>query len=237
MLCDAMLCYAMLCYAMLSQGAAEDSEDISPTHRFLVFTGTLYLLLGMLCFALPMVGVPLFTFGQLSSTDMMERELSMFRCCGAALLFTGYFHIQGGRGNSLHVISTVVFNQMFLHPCGMLVLWLLGARPEMCLFKGVFDPLLGLLTFASMHGVCIPYFAKGPEDQFRGNEILIDGVWLDAEARKAARMSVLDTDGDGIVSKEEAAVLDTDGDGTVTTDEMLAADTNGDGKISSRELQ
>jgi hypothetical protein len=167
---------------------------------------------------------------------MTERELTMFRLCGAALLFNGHFLLQGGRGNSLHVIATVVFNQMFLHPLGMLVLWLLGSRPEMCLFKGLFDPALGLLTFASLHGVCIPYFAKAPRDSFRGNEILVNGVWLSAEARQAALMRVLDTDGDGVVSDAEQAVLDTDSDGMVTTDEMLAADTNHDGKISAREL-
>lgn len=160
----------------------------------------------------------------------------MFRLCGAALFFNGHFLLQGGRGNSLHVIATVVFNQMFLHPLGMLVLWLLGCRPEICLFKGVFDPVLGLLTFASMHGVCIPYFAKRPSDSFRRNEILVNGVWLNAKAREAARMRLLDTDGDGVVSAAELAVLDTNGDGLVTTEEMLAADTNNDGMISPSEL-
>jgi hypothetical protein len=194
------------------------------------------MLLAMFVMWVPLVGVPLYTFGTLSSDDMTERELTMFRMCGAALLFVGYFHVQSGRGNSLHVIATVVFDQMFLHPFGMLMLWLMGARPEMCLFKGVFDPVLGLLTFASLHGICIPYFAKKESDSFRGNELLVNGVWLSAEARQAALMAVLDTDGDGVVSATEQAVVDKDGDGIVTTDEILALDLNHDGQVSAREL-
>lgn len=201
-----------------------------------MFTGILHILLAVFIMWIPLVGVPLFTFGTLSSDDMTERELTMFRMCGAALLFIGYFHVQSGRGNSLHVIATVVFDQMFLHPLGMLVLWLMGARREMCLFKGLLDPVLGLLTFASLHGICIPYFSKKEGDSFRGNEVLVNGVWLDAKARQAALMTVLDTNGDGVVSDAEQAVLDKDGDGVITTDEILAADLNHDGKVSSSEL-
>ena len=194
------------------------------------------MLLAISCMWLPVVGVPVFTFGTLDSDAMTEREVTMFRLCGAGMFFIGYFHIQGGRGNSLHVIATVVFNQMFLHPAGMLILWLLGARSEMCLFKGVFDPVLGLLTFASLHGICLPYFAKKETDSFRGNEILVNGVWLDAKAREAALMAVLDIDGDGIVSAAERAAVDKDGDGIVTAEEIVAADANNDGKISASEL-
>lgn len=47
-------CFKLLAIAV---GAAEDSERLSPTHRFLVFTGVLQMLLAMFCMWLPFLGV------------------------------------------------------------------------------------------------------------------------------------------------------------------------------------
>jgi hypothetical protein len=47
-------CFKLLAIAV---GAAEETARLSPTHRFVVFTGVLHMLLAMFCMWLPMIGV------------------------------------------------------------------------------------------------------------------------------------------------------------------------------------
>lgn len=55
-------------------GAAEEAETISPTHKFVMFRGVFYMLIGAAVFMRPSVGVVIWSFGQLSQDDMTDRE-------------------------------------------------------------------------------------------------------------------------------------------------------------------
>lgn len=101
----------------------------------------------------------------------------MFRCVGVAQFFLGYFYMQGGRGNSIHVIATTMTFDFILYPIAMLLMYAIGLRGSLCLFKGVGEPFWGLCMLACL------YLVK--DQGFRGNEILVGGVWLTGESRRA----------------------------------------------------
>lgn len=165
------------CFSWFVQDQVEDtSVQLSPTHRWMVVSGALYVLFGILCFTFPKISIPIYTLGTQTLEDMSDGDISMFRLCGAGLVFSGYLSAQGSRCNSVHTVSTFLFGHLVLQPLGSLALWALGARPQMCMFQAGLSVVLGLLAFASLHGLCIPWFAMGPGHSFRGNELVADGT-------------------------------------------------------------
>ena len=145
----------------ISVGAAEDSETLSTTHKFVVFRGIFYMLVGASVFMLPVVGVVIWSFGQLSADDMTDREQTMFRCVGVAQFFCGFLYLQGGRGNSIHFIATIVTFDFILYPIAMLLMYAIGLRGSLCLFKGALDPFwcVSFLLIFAVFSKFLPVFA------------------------------------------------------------------------------
>lgn len=176
-LCAEKRCVLYDCFSWFVQDQVEDVDvRLSPTHRWMTFSGALCMLFGILCFTFPAIGVPLYTIGTQTLEDMSDGDISMFRLCGAGLVFSGYLYAQGSRCNSVHIVSTFLFGHLVLQPLGSLALWALGARPEMCTFQAGLSVVLGLLACASLHGVCIPCFAMSSHHSFRGSELVTNGT-------------------------------------------------------------
>ena len=125
---------------------------ISPTHRLIVLQGLLYTVVGLASMIAPKAAVQVFSLGSLRSSMLGEKEVIMMQMTGAAVVFLGHFFIQGARGNTLHFVASVTFNRLFVNPPALLLLYLLGVHWQICLFEGLLDPALALLTLASLHG-------------------------------------------------------------------------------------
>ena len=135
-----------------SGGAESEMERISPTHRLIVLQGLLYIAVGLAAMIVPKFWISIFSLGSLKGSEMGGKEVLMMQMTGAAVVFIGHLFLQGARGNTLHFVATVTFNRIFIDPPAMLVLYLLGVHWQICLAEGLLDPLLALLTLASLQG-------------------------------------------------------------------------------------
>jgi hypothetical protein len=115
--------------------------------------------------------------------------LIMMQMTGAAVVFVGHLFIQGARGNTLHFVAAVTFNRLVINPPALLLLYLLGVHWQICLFEGLLDPALTLLTLASLQGK-LPCLGWLNRDELARQQLFTDCPAYHAAAAAAAAANV-----------------------------------------------
>ena len=131
---------------MLQEAVAGESLDVAPltpTNRFLVKQGFLYIGLGLLHLLVPGV------VGQLLFMPISEVEEPLYRVVGVSLLVIGYFYIQSARSNTYFFVTTTILDRLTFVPAGIIICYLGGAPVQICAAFGILDPVLALLTYRS----------------------------------------------------------------------------------------
>lgn len=158
---------------------------ISPTHRLIVLQGLLYTVVGLAAMIVPTAAISVFTLGSLRASMIGDKELIMMQMTGAAVVFIGHFFIQGARGNTLHFVAAITFNRLLINPPALLLLYLLGVHWQICLFEGLLDPALTLLTLASLQGK-LPCLSWLNRDELARQQLFTDCPAYHAAAAAAA---------------------------------------------------
>ena len=185
-----------------SGGVESEMERISPTHRLIVLQGLLYIAVGLAAMIIPKFWISIFSLGSLKGSEMGDKEVLMMQMTGAAVVFIGHFFLQGARGNTLHFVATVTFNRIFIDPPAMLVLYLLGVHWQICLAEGLLDPLLALLTLASLQGK-LPCVGPWLNRTDPTNDFTDGPAYRNAAAAAAAAAAAVAAAADGSEPKQE----------------------------------
>ena len=157
-------------------------EQITRTHAFCVFQGSVYMSTGLSLVLAPRLTMTIATLdlmdtGECSGDgsvaagveDCMEAyEASMLQRAGSVLFLIGFMYQQRSRLNGLNFLVVSGVNRAVLVPAVMLAMWWAGCRIELCLIFGLGDPALNALTLLSLHGSpIIPQIWRNQTDEGR----------------------------------------------------------------------
>ena len=127
---------------MLIKKLVEKAEPLSPSSKFTMLNGVLYMTVGILILIWP-GALQTLTFAR----EFVGDEASMMRLIGLTLAIIGWFYFFGGRTGAKQIVAASVVDRITLVPIVLVPLAISGVFPVLLWTFAIMDPLLGLIAW------------------------------------------------------------------------------------------
>jgi uncharacterized protein YjeT (DUF2065 family) len=129
------------------EGLIPDRSKLNETSKVLIFQGMVYLCTGLLIFFAPGIFNKIMFF----PSPFTEEETPLYRSVGFCLVGIGYFYIMTSRMNHIYWAVVTIFNRMTMSPaCCLILLFVYGGAPQLCITFAVLDPILAIWTYSTL---------------------------------------------------------------------------------------
>ena len=120
----------------------EKADPLSPSSKFTVLNGVLYMIIGTLFLIWP-AALQILTFAR----DFVGDEGAMMRVIGLTLAIIGWFYFFGGRSGGKQIVAASVLDRVILVPLVLIPLAISGVFPVLLWTFAILDPVLGLVAW------------------------------------------------------------------------------------------
>jgi hypothetical protein len=131
---------------MLIQKLMETPGTLSPSSKFTVANGLIYMASGALLLVWPGVLQAL-----MFETEFIGREEALIRVLGMTVMFIGWFYVFGGRSGGKQFVASTVVDRIFVVPVVLIPLAIAGVFPVLLGLFAILDPVLGVVAWYLMH--------------------------------------------------------------------------------------
>jgi hypothetical protein len=120
----------------------EKADPLSPSSKFTVLNGVLYMSIGVLFLIWP-GALQTLTFAR----EFVGDEGDLIRIIGLTLAIIGWFYFFGGRSGGKQIVAASVLDRVILVPLVLIPLAISGVFPVLLWTFAVLDPVLGLVAW------------------------------------------------------------------------------------------